>query len=321
MKPLDKPLLLEIYRKMVAVRLFEETAADLFLKGQLPGFLHSYIGEEAVAVGVCVHLTPQDVITSTHRGHGHAVAKGARLDMMMAELFAKKTGYCHGKGGSMHIADLDLGILGANGIVGAGVPIATGAALAQKMRGSDRVTVAFFGDGGSNTGAFHEGVNMAAVWNLPVVFVCENNQYAESTPRGVHQKVKDIAQRAAAYDIPGVVADGMDVFDIYQQAAEAIDRARSGGGPTFVEAKTYRFMGHYVGDPQTYRSKDEVEQWKQRDPIAMFRKRVLEEGRVTAGELDAIDAAIAREMEQAVQFARESPEPELEAALQDIFTE
>ncbi len=321
MKTLDKPLLLEIYRKMVAVRVFEETAADLFLKGQLPGFLHSYIGEEAVASGVCAHLTPQDMITSTHRGHGHAVAKGARLDMMMAELFAKKTGYCHGKGGSMHIADLDLGILGANGIVGGGIPIATGAGLALKLKGGDRVTVAFFGDGGSNTGAFHEGVNMAAVWNLPVVFVCENNQYAESTPREVHQRIKDVAQRAMAYDIPGVLADGMDVFDVYQKAGEAIDRARTGGGPTLVEAKTYRFMGHYVGDPQTYRSKDEVEQWKKRDPIAMFRTRVLEERKVTAAELDAIDAAIAKEMEQGVEFARQSPEPEIEAALQDIFTE
>jgi pyruvate dehydrogenase E1 component alpha subunit len=321
MMPLDKPLLLEIYRKMVAVRVFEETAADLFLKGQLPGFLHSYIGEEAVAAGVCAHLTPQDMITSTHRGHGHAVAKGARLDMMMAELFAKKTGYCHGKGGSMHIADLDLGILGANGIVGGGVPIATGAGLALKLKGTDRVTVAFFGDGGSNTGAFHEGVNMAAVWNLPVVFVCENNQYAESTPRGVHQRIKDVAQRAMAYDIPGVVADGMDVFDVYQKAGEAIDRARGGGGPTLLEAKTYRFMGHYVGDPQTYRSKDEVDQWKKRDPIAMFRKRVTEEGKITPVEMDAIDAAIMKEMEQAVEFARQSPEPELDAALQDIFTE
>src|SRR5574341_67862 len=321
MKALDTPLLLEIYRKMVAVRTFEETAADLFLKGQLPGFLHCYIGEEAVAAGVCAHLTPQDMITSPHRGHGHAVAKGARFDMMMAELFAKKTGYCHGKGGSMHIADLDLGILGANGIVGGGVPIATGAGLALKLKGTDRVTVAFFGDGGSNTGAFHEGVNMAAVWSLPVVFVCENNQYAESTPRGIHQRIKDIAQRAMAYDIPGMVADGMDVFDVYQKAGEAIDRARDGGGPSLVEAKTYRFLGHYVGDPQTYRTKDEVEQWKKRDPIAMFRQRVVEEGKVGAAELDTIDASIKKEMEQAVEFARQSPEPEVEAALQDIFSE
>jgi len=205
MKPLDKPLLLDLYRKMVTVRNFEETAADLFMKGQLPGFLHLYVGEEAVAAGVMAHLTPQDMITSTHRGHGHAVAKGACLDMMFAELFAKKTGCCHGKGGSMHIADLDLGILGANGIVGGGVPIATRAGLALKMKGSDRVTVCFFGDGASNTGAFYEGVNLAAVWSLPVVFICENNQYAESTPRKVHQKVKDVADRAAAFNIPGVV--------------------------------------------------------------------------------------------------------------------
>src|SRR5512134_307642 len=283
MRPLDKPLLLEIYKKMVSVRTFEETAADLFLKGQIPGFLHVYVGEEAVAAGVMAHLTDRDYISSTHRGHGHAVAKGARLDMMMAELHGKKTGYCHGKGGSMHIADLDLGILGANGIVGGGVPIATGAGLALKLKGGDRVTVAFFGDGGSNTGAFHEGVNMAAVWNLPVVFVCENNQYAESTPRGVHQRIKDVAQRAMAYDIPGVVADGMDVFDVYQKAGEAIDRARTGGGPTLVEAKTYRFMGHYVGDPQTYRSKDEVEQWRKRDPIVMFRQRAVEGGKIPSG--------------------------------------
>jgi pyruvate dehydrogenase E1 component alpha subunit len=321
MKAVDKPMLLEIYRKMVAVRTFEETAADLFLKGQLPGFLHCYIGEEAVAAGVCAHLTPQDMITSTHRGHGHAVAKGARFDMMMAELFAKKTGYCHGKGGSMHIADLDLGILGANGIVGGGVPIATGAGLALKMKGTDRVTVCFFGDGGSNTGAFYEGVNLAAVWNLPVVFVCENNQYAESTPRAMHQKVKDIADRAAAFNIPGVVTDGMDVFDVYQKSGEAIDRARKGGGPTLLEAKTYRFLGHFIGDPQPYRTKEEVEQWRLRDPILLFRQRVLGEGKISAAELDAIDASIKKEVEAAVEFGRTSPEPEVEAALQDIFTE
>lgn len=321
MKALDKPVLLDIYRKMVAVRTFEETAADLFLKGQLPGFLHVYIGEEAVAAGVMAHLTPQDMITSTHRGHGHAVAKGARFDMMMAELFAKKTGYCHGKGGSMHIADLDLGILGANGIVGGGVPIATGAGLALKMKGTDRVTVCFFGDGASNTGAFYEGVNLAAVWNLPVVFVCENNQYAQSTPRATHQKVKDIADRAAAFNIPGVVMDGMDVFDVYQKSGEAIDRARVGGGPTLLEAKTYRFLGHFVGDPQPYRTKEEVEEWKQRDPILLFRQRVFGEGKISAAELDAIDAAIKKEMEAAVEFGRTSPEPEVETALQDIFTE
>ena len=321
MKALDKPMLLDIYRKMVTVRTFEETAADLFLKGQIPGFLHVYVGEEAVAAGVMAHLTPQDMITSTHRGHGHAVAKGARLDMMMAELHGKKTGYCHGKGGSMHIADLDLGMLGANGIVGGGVPIATGAGLALKMKGSDRVTVAFFGDGASNTGAFYEGVNLAAVWGLPVVFICENNQYAESTPRATHQKVKYVSDRAAAFNIPGVSMDGMDVFDVYQKAGEAINQARAGQGPILLEARTYRFFGHFVGDPQPYRTKEEVEEWKKRDPILLFRQRVIGEGKIAATELDAIDAAIKKEMEAAVQFARESPEPEVETALQDIFTE
>jgi pyruvate dehydrogenase E1 component alpha subunit len=321
MKPLDKPLLLEIYRKMVAVRTFEETAADLFLKGQLPGFLHVYVGEEAVAAGVMAHLTDRDYITSTHRGHGHAVAKGARLDMMMAELHAKKTGYCRGKGGSMHIADLDLGILGANGIVGGGVPIATGAGLALKMQGTDRVCVCFFGDGASNTGAFYEGVNLAAVWDLPVVFICENNQYAESTPRAAHQKVAYVSDRAAAFNIPGVSLDGMDVFEVYQKAGEAIDRCRAGQGPILLEARTYRFFGHFVGDPQNYRTKDEVEEWKKRDPIQMFRSRVVAEKRLTAAELDAVDAQITQEMEAALVFARQSPEPEIELALQDIFTE
>jgi pyruvate dehydrogenase E1 component alpha subunit len=321
MKPLDKPLLLEIYKKMVSVRTFEETAADLFLKGQLPGFLHVYVGEEAVAAGVMAHLTNQDYITSTHRGHGHAVAKGARLDMMMAELHAKKTGYCHGKGGSMHIADLDLGILGANGIVGGGVPIATGAGLALKMKGTDRVCVCFFGDGASNTGAFYEGVNLAAVWNLPVVFVCENNQYAESTPRGTHQKVKYVSDRAAAFNIPGESVDGMDVFEVYEKAGLAIDRARKGDGPMLLEARTYRFFGHFVGDPQNYRTKEEVEEWKKRDPIRMFRARVISEGKLDASEMDAIDTQIKTGMEAALEFARESPEPEIELALQDIFTE
>jgi pyruvate dehydrogenase E1 component alpha subunit len=321
MRPLDKPLLLEIYKKMVSVRTFEETAADLFLKGQIPGFLHVYVGEEAVAAGVMAHLTDQDYISSTHRGHGHAVAKGARLDMMWAELFGKKTGYCHGKGGSMHIADLDLGILGANGIVGGGIPIATGAGLALKMKGADRVCVCFFGDGASNTGAFYEGVNLAAVWGLPVVFVCENNQYAESTPRAVHQKVKYVSDRAAAFNIPGVSMDGMDVFDVYEKTGEAIDQCRAGKGPFLLEARTYRFLGHFVGDPQNYRTKEEVEEWKKRDPIQMFRARVTAEGKLTAAEMDAIDAQIKRDMQAGLEFARTSPEPEVELALQDIFTE
>lgn len=311
---------LQIYRIMLRIRAFEEKASELFLAGRLPGFLHTYIGQEAVAAGVCVHLTREDTITSTHRGHGHAVAKGARLDMMMAELFAKKTGYCQGKGGSMHIADLDLGILGANGIVGAGIPIAAGAALTAKMQGRSAVTVAFFGDGGSNTGAFHEGLNLAAVWNLPVLFVCENNQYAESTPREVHQKVKDIATRAMAYDIPGVVVDGMDATTVFAAAGQAIRRAREGGGPTLIEAKTYRFMGHYVGDTgAAYRDAAEVERWKQRDPIPLFRRVLLMERRVPAADLVTIEAEVQREIAEAVTFAEQSPEPDLEDALRDIF--
>jgi pyruvate dehydrogenase E1 component alpha subunit len=311
---------LAIYRSMLRIRAFEEKASELFLAGRLPGFLHTYIGQEAVAAGVCVHLAKEDAITSTHRGHGHAVAKGARLDLMMAELFARKTGYCKGKGGSMHIADLDLGILGANGIVGAGIPIAVGAALSARMQGRRTVTVAFFGDGASNTGAFHEGLNLGAVWNLPVVFVCENNQYAESTPREVHQKVKDIASRAVAYEMPGVVVDGMDALAVFAGAGEAVRRAREGGGPTLLEAKTYRFMGHYVGDPGTsYRETAEVERWKQRDPIHLLHQLLVEERRVPAATLAAIEAEVAREIAEAVTFAEQSPEPDPEDALLDIF--
>jgi len=311
---------LHIYRTMLRIRAFEEKASELFLAGRLPGFLHTYIGQEAVAAGVCVHLAREDTITSTHRGHGHAVAKGARLDLMMAELFARKTGYCRGKGGSMHIADLDLGILGANGIVGAGIPIAAGAGLSARMQGRATVTVAFFGDGASNTGAFHEGLNLAAVWNLPVVFVCENNLYAESTPREVHQKVKDIATRAMAYDIPGVVVDGMDASAVFAAAGEAIRRAREGGEPTLLEAKTYRFMGHYVGDTgAAYRDAAEVERWKQRDPIVLFRRRLLEERQFPEAEVATIEAEVQREIVEAVTFAEQSPEPDPEDALRDVF--
>jgi acetoin:2,6-dichlorophenolindophenol oxidoreductase subunit alpha len=317
---IDTRTSLTMYQTMVRIRLFEQRIMELFQQGRLPGFLHVSIGQEAVPTGVCAHLRPTDYISSTHRGHGDVIAKGARLDRMMAELYGKKTGYCKGKGGSMHIADLELGILGANGIVGAGIPIATGTALAFKMRRSDQVAVCFFGDGGSNTGAFHEGLNLASVWNLPVVFVCENNQFAESTPQRVHQKIKDIAVRAVAYDIPGETVDGMDVLEVYRVAGEAIDRARAGGGPTLVECKTYRFHGHYVGDPGTaYRRPDEVEEWKQRDPIPSFAHRLVAEGMATEAALHALDAAVQRELEDAIQFAEASPEPDLEDALQDIY--
>jgi pyruvate dehydrogenase E1 component alpha subunit len=317
---IDKDTALKMYHTMVRIRMFEQRIMELFQRGQLPGFLHVSIGQEAVPTGVCAHLRPNDYISSTHRGHGDVIAKGARLDRMMAELYGKKTGYCKGKGGSMHIADLELGILGANGIVGAGIPIATGTALAFKMRRTDQVAVCFFGDGSSNTGAFHEGLNLASVWNLPVVFVCENNQFAESTPQRIHQKIKDIAVRAVAYDIPGEIVDGMDVLEVHRVAGEAIARARAGGGPTLVECKTYRFQGHYVGDPGTaYRRPEEVDEWKQRDPIPTFAQRLMAEGDVAEVEISAVHAAVEQEIEEAIRFAEASPEPDLEEALQDVY--
>ncbi len=317
---IDQETALKMYQTMVRIRLFEQRIMELFQQGRLPGFLHVSIGQEAVPTGACAHLRSDDYISSTHRGHGDVIAKGARLDRMMAELYGKKTGYCKGKGGSMHIADLELGILGANGIVGAGIPIATGTALAFKMRRTDQVAVCFFGDGGSNTGAFHEGLNLASVWNLPVVFVCENNQFAESTPQRVHQKIKDIAVRSVAYDIPGETVDGMDVLEVHRVVGEAVARARAGGGPTLVECKTYRFYGHYVGDPGTaYRRPEEIEEWKQRDPIPSFARRLVAEGMTTEAELQAIEAAVQRELEDAIQFAEASPDPDLEEALEDIY--
>ncbi|MBI3325516.1 MAG: thiamine pyrophosphate-dependent dehydrogenase E1 component subunit alpha [Nitrospinae bacterium] len=316
----EKETAQKLYYTMVRIRRFEERVMQLFQEGRLPGFLHVSIGQEAVPSGVCAHLRQNDYISSTHRGHGHVIAKGARLDRMMAELYGKTTGYCKGKGGSMHIADLDLGILGANGIVGAGIPIAAGTALAFRMRRTDQVVACFFGDGGANTGAFHEGLNLASVWNLPVVFVCENNQFAESTPQRVHQKIKDISVRALAYDIPGETVDGMDVLEVYRVAGEAIARARAGGGPTLVECKTYRFYGHYVGDPGTaYRTPEEVEEWKQRDPIPTFAQRLLAEGAATEADLQGAREAVQRELEEAIQFAEASPDPDVRDALEDIY--
>jgi acetoin:2,6-dichlorophenolindophenol oxidoreductase subunit alpha len=311
----------EAYRRLVRIRVFEETAAQLYRAGELPGFLHLSVGQEAVAAGVCLHLGPTDVIASTHRGHGDVIAKGAQLAPMMAELYARETGYCRGKGGSMHIADLDLGILGANGIVGGGIPIVAGAGLTFKMRGDRRVAVAFFGDGASNTGSFHEALNLAAVWQLPCVFVCENNEYAESTPRRVHQRVKDVAARAAAFDMPGESVDGMDLFAVYEAAGAAVARARDGGGPTLLEGKTYRYSGHHLGDPGTaYRTREEVEAYRRRDPIRLFRERAIAERLVTAEALDAVDREIAAEMEAAVRFAKASPPARVESVLEDIYS-
>jgi pyruvate dehydrogenase E1 component alpha subunit len=315
----DKEKLVWMYRKMVEIRIFESRVAELFAAGKIPGFVHLYIGEEAVAVGACANLKDTDFITSTHRGHGHCIAKGGRLDLMMAELFGKETGYCKGKGGSMHIADVEIGILGANGIVGGGLGIAPGAGLSAKMRGTDQVTICFFGDGASNQTTFHEGINLASAWKLPIIFVCENNQYGISLHQSRHQNITDIADRATAYGIPGVVVDGNDVMAVYEAVGEAVKRARAGEGPSLVECKTYRWRGHFEGDPQMYRPQEEIEEWKAKDPIPRFEALLAEMGVMTAEEAEAIRKEVAAEVEAAVEFAEKSPEPAPEAALEDLY--
>jgi len=324
MEELDKEFLLDLYHTMVRIRLFEERVRDLALKSEIPGFVHVSIGEEASATGVCAALRDSDRITSTHRGHGHLIAKGGRLDRMMAELYGKRGGYCKGKGGSMHIVDFALGILGANGIVGAGLPIATGSALAAVVANRDDVTACFFGDGASNEGTFHESLNLAAVWKLPVVFVCENNGFGEFTPAQTVTSVRDIAQRAQAYGIPGLIVNGNDVVEVYRYALEAAARARAGDGPTLLECKTYRWEGHVVGEQaflgaNTYREQAEIDEWKARCPLIRFRKFAETSGRISAAELKKIDEETAAELEAAVAFARESPLPDSAEVTEDLY--
>lgn len=316
---LSKDTLVVMLRKMLAIRYFEQAILRFFEQDLVRGATHVYLGEEAVGVGVCTALRPDDYISSTHRGHGHCIAKGGDLNKMTAELLGKATGYCKGKGGSMHIADLDLGILGANGIVGSGIPIAVGAALGSTIKGDDRVAAAFFGDGASNTGAFHEGINLAAVWKLPVVFVCENNMYAVSTSTRESLAIEGVVERAAGYGIPGVQVDGNDILQVYDAARDAVARAREGKGPTLLECLTYRWTGHTVGDPGLYRSKEEVEAWKQKDPIPRFRDYLIKEGILTQEECDAIDGEEKQRLERAAAFAKESPEPSVEALLEDLY--
>jgi pyruvate dehydrogenase E1 component alpha subunit len=306
---------------MRTIRAFEEKLAELSLAGKLPGFLHLYAGEEATAVGVSMHLASDDYVASTHRGHGHCIAKGVAPPGMMAELYGRRTGLCKGKGGSMHISDLDLGMLGANGIVGAGIPLATGAGLTARLKGTDRVAVAFFGDGAANQGTFHEALNLASIWNLPVIYVAENNGYGEATPAEYHMRISDIALRATGYDIPGVIADGMDFFDVYAKAGEAIARAREGKGPTLLECKTYRYFGHYVGDPLTYRTKEEAEDVRQRnDPLERFEQRATDEmSLLTPDELREIDSEVQRVIAEAVDFAEASEPPTPEDLLTDVY--
>jgi len=311
--------LVELLRTMWRIRAFEEKAEELYSLGKVHGTMHLSIGQEAVAAGVCAALRPDDYILSTHRGHGHCIAKGGDVRRMMAEFLGKETGYCRGRGGSMHIADLETGNLGANGIVGGGLPIATGVGLGIRMRGLKRVCVVFFGDGASNEGAFHESLNLAAIWELPIVFVCENNQYAMSMPVQRSMRVARIADRACAYGIPGRTVDGMDVLAVYEAAWEAIERARTGGGPTLLECVTYRYRGHSRSDRQRYRTREEVEAWRAQDPIARLESLLLNQGVLTEDALTQLRADVRAEIEEAVRFAEQSPEPDPARLLEDVY--
>lgn len=302
---------LKMYETMSTIRSFELSVKHDFLAGEIPGFTHSYIGEEAIATGVCAALRDDDVIESTHRGHGHCIAKGANVDSMMAEIFGRETGLCKGRGGSMHIADFSVGMLGANGVVGGGYNLATGAALAFKnILKTDQVAVVFFGDGASNRGTFHEAMNVASAWKLPVIFVNEMNCWASTTPYRTTTNVENISDRAQGYHIPGVIVDGQDPFAVYEAAKAAVERARAGEGPTFIEAKTYRIEGHFVGDPELYRKKSETQEiFRTTDPLKMFREKMANEMNdlVSAEECDAIDEKCAKAIEAAKRYAMESP--------------
>ena len=316
---LTKEKMIDLYATMKKIRLFEEKVSELFAEGKLPGFVHLYAGEEAIGVGVCAHLADRDYITSTHRGHGHCIAKGVEINSMMAEMYGKATGACKGKGGAMHIADVDKGMLGANGIVGAGGPLACGSGLMAKTLGTDQVTVCFFGDGAAEQGTMHEAMNLACCWNLPVVFVCENNGYAESTPWGYHCAAKSIADRAAAYDMPGITVDGTDFFAVYEAAEEAIGRARRGEGPSLMECRGFRYYGHFEGDAMLYVTEEEKKRNRARDPIENAKKRAIERGLVSAAQLAEVDAQAAAIIEEAVKFAEESAWPKPEEVLTDVY--
>ena len=316
----DVKKLLEFFRTMVMIRQFETMAGEYFASGEIPGFIHLSIGQEASSVGVCSCLRPDDYVTTTHRGHGHMIAKGADVKKMAAELFGKKTGYCKGKGGSMHIADFSIGILGANGVVAGGLPITAGAGFSIKMRKTDQVAVCFFGDGAANRGPVHEVMNMAAVWKLPIIFVVENNQWASSTPQATSGAVQDLSIRAAGYNMPGVLVDGNDLLSVRKAAGEAVELARKGGGPSFIENKTYRIRGHFEGDPQKYRTEAEVGKWQEEnDPIDRFSEYLLKNKKSNKNFIEKTWDDVAAELKDAVTFAKDSPFPKPEEALEDLF--
>lgn len=311
---------LEVYKTMLAIRRFECRVEELLKENRIYGLVHLYIGEEAVAAGVCANLRTDDYVASTHRGHGHLIAKGGKYHPMMAELFARRTGYCKGKGGSMHIADMTLGMLGANGVVGAGISLATGAAFAAKMRGTDQVSVGFFGDGAANQGTFLEAINIAAAMSLPAIYVCENNGYGANTKWATVSGHTDIADRAIGLGLSGKVVDGQDVTTVYDAMAEAVERARNAKGPTLLECKTYRYRGHcgVWSDP---RDPDEIAEWQERDPVSMFAQILMSEGLATEQQLHDMEQALERELDAAVEFAENSPSPELDEATTDVYAE
>jgi TPP-dependent pyruvate/acetoin dehydrogenase alpha subunit len=317
MKKLEKNELIDLYAKMVKIRAVEETLLDMFSKGEIPGFLHVCIGQEATPTAICSHLKETDYLAITHRGHGHALAKGMDLKLFMAELLGKKNGVCRGRAGSLHLADHSLGILGANGIVGGGIPIATGAAFAAKYKKTGQVIVCLFGDGATGAGTFHEALNMASLWNLPIVYVCENNGWAELTPQTVHMPVEEVAARAAAYKMPGIALPN-ELFTILDEAGKAIDRARAGKGPSLLEVKSSRWYGHFVGDAQKYRPAEDIEKARKEDCILKFEKRLLKDKLLTQKRISKIREDILGEIETAVDFARESPFPD-ESELMDAL--
>jgi len=320
---IDEEARVEMLETMRRIRAFESEVQNRFADAEIPGFVHLYIGQEAIAAGVCQALEERDYLTSTHRGHGHCVARGLDTRKMMAELYGKETGYCNGKGGSMHIADVDAGMLGANGIVAGGIPIATGAALSAKMRGTDEVAAAFFGDGALSEGAFHESFNQAAIWDLPLVGIIENNQYGEMS--GLEDQhppatIDDLTRYGESYGVARSRVDGMDVEAVYAAAVEAVERARNGGGPTLIECVAYRFEGHHEGDSEFYRDDEELAEWEAKDPLRTYPERLVDEGVITGAEYEEMEAAVESEIREAVEFARESPLPDPEQAYEGLHS-
>ena len=316
---LDQAQLEEMLHQMLLIRAFEESAEQLYLQGMIHGTMHLSIGQEGSAVGAIAALRADDYILSTHRGHGHCIAKGAQVGGMMAEFMGKETGYCRGRGGSMHMADVATGNLGANGIVAGGVPMAAGVGLSIQMQKQDKVILVFFGDGAANEGAFHESLNLASIWNLPVIYLCENNQYAMSMSVARSMNVDDVSARAASYNIPGVTVDGNDTIAVYEATRDAAARARSGGGPTLIEAKTYRYKGHSKSDKQRYRTKEEVQEWQEKDPIGRLSRQMVEAGLLTDADLTALEQRVADEIQAAIEYAQASPDPDPGSILEGVY--